>query len=89
MALGATPGAMLQSVMKEILVTVGLGSIVGTGAAIALGRVVESQLFGLAGHDLGTLLSVAAVTLGASALAGYFPARRAARVDPMTVMRRD
>ena len=89
MALGATRGAVLRSVMGETLVTVGCGLFVGAAAAVALGRVVENQLFGLAGHDPATLLLAAAVTLSACMVAGYFPARRAARVDPMTVMRRD
>ena len=90
MALGTTRGAVLRSVMSETLVVVGCGLFVGGGAAaVTLGRLVESQLFGLVGHDPATLLLTAAVTLSACMLAGFFPARRAARVDPMTVMRRD
>lgn len=89
MALGATRGAVLRSVMGETLVVVGCGLFVGAAAAVTLGRVVESQLFGLAAHDPATLLLTAAVTLSACMLAACFPARRAARVDPMTVMRRD
>lgn len=89
MALGATRGAVLRSVMGETLVVVGCGLLVGGAAAVTLGRVVESQLFGLTGHDPATLLLTAAVTLSACMLAACFPARRAARVDPMTVMRRD
>lgn len=89
MALGATRGAVLRSVMGETLVVVGCGLLVGAAAAVTLGRVVESQLFGLTGHDSATLLLTAAVTLSACMLAACFPARRAAQVDPMTVMRRD
>ena len=89
MALGATRGAVLRSVMGETLVVVGCGLFVGAAAAVTLGRVVESQLFGLTGHDPATLLLTAAVTLIACMFAGWLPARRAARVDPMTVMRRD
>lgn len=89
MALGATRGAVLRSVMSETLVVVGCGLLVGGAAAVTLGRLVESQLFGLAAHDPATLLLTAAVTLSACMLAACFPARRAARVDPMTVMRRD
>ena len=89
MALGATRGAVLRSVMGETLAVVGCGLFVGAAAAVTLGRVVESQLFGLTGHDPATLLLTAAVTLIACMFAGWLPARRAARVDPMTVMRRD
>ena len=89
MALGATRGAVLRAVMGETLVVVGCGLFVGAAAAVTLGRVVESQLFGLTGHDPATLLLTAAVTLIACMFAGWLPARRAARVDPMTVMRRD
>ena len=89
MALGATRRDVLGSVMKEVLTTVGLGLAVGLAAASALNRLVESQLFELAGHDPATMLSAVVVTLAASLPAGYLPARRAAGVDPVTAIRCD
>ena len=89
MALGAAGSDVLRSVMGEIMVVVGLGVLVGLGAALALSRFVESQLFGLSGHDPTTILWVVTMTIGASVLAGYFPARRAARVDPVMAIRCD
>ena len=89
MALGAARGDVLRSVMVEISLIVGLGVLVGLDAALAFSGFVESQLFGLAGHDPGTILLAVTVTLGATVLAGYFPARRAARVDPLAAIRSD
>jgi ABC-type antimicrobial peptide transport system permease subunit len=62
---------------------------VGVPAAIGLSRLVKSQLYGLAPHDPMTLfLSIAALAAVAS-LAGFFPALRASRVDPMQALRHE
>ncbi len=64
-----------------------VGGTIGVAAAIGLGRLAGSLLFGLSGHDpLVVALSVVALVLVALA-AGYIPARRASRVDPMTALR--
>ena len=88
-ALGAGRGAVLRSIIGEISAIVGVGALVGLGAALAFSGFVESRLFGLAGHDPGTLVLAIMVTLCATVLAGYIPARRAARVDPLTAIRSD
>ena len=60
---------------------------VGLVAAVALGRLAESMLYELRGHDITVMLS-AAVILGAVALgAGFIPAHRASRLDPMKALR--
>lgn len=87
MALGAEQGRVIWMVMREALLLVGLGIVVGVPAAWGLSRFIESQLFGLKGHDPITM-ALAAIGLGVVAsLAGYLPAWRASRVDPLHALR--
>ena len=87
MALGAERSSVLWLVLKEVALMVGIGVAVGVPLALALSRVVQSQLFDLSAHD-PLALAAAAVFLGIIALAaGYLPARRATRVDPMLALR--
>jgi predicted permease len=87
MALGAAQGKVVWMVMKEVLVLVGIGVGIGVPAALALTRLVRSQLFGIAPNDPSTL-AMAAVGLAVIACAaGYIPAIRASRVDPILALR--
>ena len=80
MALGAERASVLWLVLREVALMVGLGVAIGLPLAFALGRFVQSQLFALSATD--------PIALGAVALlAGYPPARRATRVDPMLALR--
>jgi putative ABC transport system permease protein len=89
MALGAEPGDVLRMVLREALVLVAIGAVVGLPAALAAMRLLQHQLFGVAFVDPPSIL-VALVVLGASAaLAGYLPAARAARVGPLVALRAD
>ena len=89
MALGAERQTVLQMVMRESLVLVAVGVVIGIAAALGAGRFVESLLFGLTPRDVTTNGVAIAVMVGVSALAGYLPARRAARLDPMAALRHD
>jgi predicted permease len=87
MALGAARGDVLKLVMREGLAPVLIGVAIGLPAAIAGGRLITSLLFGLTPADPLTICAATLLLLAVAALAGYLPARRAARVDPMTALR--
>jgi predicted permease len=87
MALGARRGIVLSMVLKETLLTIVTGVIVGLAAAIATTRFISSLLFGLTPHDPATFAWAALLLIGVAALAGYIPARRATKVDPMVALR--
>jgi ABC-type antimicrobial peptide transport system permease subunit len=87
MALGARTGDVVGLVLREALLLLGLGTAIGLPLAIGLARMVQSQLFGIHFADPLTLVAAALLLGLATALAGYLPARRASRVDPMTALR--
>jgi predicted permease len=87
MALGAERSEILGMVLRETAAIVAAGIAVGVPAAWAASNLLKTRLFGLTPHDPWSLgLSVAA-TLVVTILAGYIPARRASRVDPMVALR--
>jgi len=87
MALGAERADVLRLVIREGLKPVLLGICIGLPAAIAGGRLIRSLLFDLEPSDPLTIVLATLLLLAVAALAGYLPARRAARVDPMTALR--
>ncbi|MCC7127015.1 MAG: ABC transporter permease, partial [Acidobacteria bacterium] len=87
LALGAEPGLVIWLVMREVLVLLAIGLTIGVPAAIALGRYVSSQLYGIQPHDPSVAISTVAVLAIVSALAGLIPARRASRIDPILALR--
>jgi predicted permease len=87
MALGAGHGDVLQMVMRMGLRLIGLGTIAGLAVSFGVTRLLASQLWGISPHDPLTLGIVVAVVAISGLAACYFPARRAARVDPMVALR--
>jgi predicted permease len=87
MALGAARSKVLWMVMRESLILVAAGIAIGVPAALVAARLVSKMLFGLSPTDPLSLAGAAMLLLGFAMLAGYIPARRAAKVDPMVALR--
>jgi predicted permease len=89
MALGAEQSRVLRMVLKEVAILIGIGLVIGLGAAIGTTRFVESFLYGMKPNDPWTLTLAAVVLAVVAALAGFLPARRASRLDPMAALREE
>jgi predicted permease len=87
MALGARGQDVLRLIMRETMLLVLPGVALGLGAAVVTTRFISSLLFGLAATDPVTLMAAALLLIVVAAFAGYLPAHRAARVDPMEALR--
>jgi predicted permease len=87
MALGAAQGNVIWMVMRQVLLLVGIGVVVGVPASLALARVIKSQLYGLSAHDLSTVVLATTGLAVIACAAGYIPALRASRVGPMVALR--
>ncbi|MEO7168131.1 MAG: FtsX-like permease family protein, partial [Chthoniobacterales bacterium] len=87
MALGAQRGDVLGMILRQSMLIIGLGLVVGLLGAFALTRWMGSLLYGVGAHDLSIHGLVLILLAGAGLLASYIPARRAMRVDPMVALR--
>ncbi|HLJ50686.1 MAG TPA: ABC transporter permease [Bryobacteraceae bacterium] len=87
MALGAVRGNVMWLVMRETILLVVIGAAIGVPIAFGLTRFVKSFLYGLTPQDPANIVAAAAILTVAMLLAGYIPARRATRVDPMVALR--
>ncbi len=89
MALGASSGNVRLMVLRQVGLMVAIGGVIGIAAAIALGRGAESLLFGVKGFDPLAIVGGAALLSLVALGAGFFPAVRASKVDPMRALRYD
>jgi putative ABC transport system permease protein len=89
MALGAASGSILRLVLRDVATLLAVGIAAGCVIALATTRFAQKLLFGLAPRDLTTLFMAAFILAVVAFTAGYLPARRASRVDPMTVLRNE
>ncbi len=86
MALGAQRQDVLRLVMRESMILVAIGVAIGLGLALATSQFVSTLLYGLPPRDVVTTLLAVGIMVVVSAIAGYLPARRASRVDPMVAL---
>ncbi len=87
MALGAFSGSVIWLVMREVLVLLAIGMAIGLPTAWALTKLVQTQLYGLTAND-PFAISLAVIGIATVAiLAGFVPARKATRIDPMRALR--
>jgi macrolide transport system ATP-binding/permease protein len=89
MALGAQRGAVVRMILRQVVVLAAVGLAIGLPSALVTSKFVGSFLFGMKSNDPRALTLAVAILLGAALLAGYLPARKAARIDPMTALRHE
>lgn len=87
LALGAEPRKVVLRVMSETLTLIAVGVLLGIIAARLTGQLLATMLFGVTAADPITFLVVTIIVAGVAALAGYIPAQRAAKVDPLVALR--
>jgi macrolide transport system ATP-binding/permease protein len=87
LALGATRAGMLRMVLRQSLVLGAVGIAAGLAASVALGRFARNLLFQVTATDPLALAVAGLVMLAVALAAGFFPARRAARIDPVVALR--
>ena len=87
MALGARGNNIVWMILREVLSLVVVGLLIGVPIAVFASRFVKSQLFGLGGSDPITLVGAALTLTVVALLAGFLPARRASRVNPLIALR--
>jgi ABC-type antimicrobial peptide transport system permease subunit len=87
MALGAHAARVRGMVLRQVGIMTLIGGAVGMAGAIAFGKGARSLLYGLQGNDPLVMVSSAIVLAAVSIGAGYLPALRASRIDPMQALR--
>jgi predicted permease len=89
MALGAQRGNVVWMVLREVLIMAAVGLAIGLPTALGTSKFVASFLFGVKPNDASSLLVSVIILVSAALLAGYIPARRASRIDPMIALRHE
>jgi len=89
MALGASAADLQSGIILQTLGLVAIGMLLGSAASWTLARALSGLLYGVTPTDPVTFLGMLIVLTAVSALAGYLPARRASRIDPMVALRAD
>jgi macrolide transport system ATP-binding/permease protein len=87
MALGASRGSVIATVMRGAMWQILIGLAFGIPAALYAGKLMESMLFGVGKYDLAALVGAPLVLVLCGIAAGYIPARRAASIEPMEALR--
>ncbi len=89
MALGAQRGVVVWMVLREVFVLAAVGLMISVPVAFATSKLIKSFLFGMKPNDPLALTAAMMTLLGAALLAGYLPARKASRIDPMIALRHE
>jgi predicted permease len=89
LAMGATRAAVLGMVLKETFVLVAMGLLIGVPATLSATRLISARLFGISPGDPLTIAAAAALLISVALVAGFLPAWRASKVDPMVALRYD
>ena len=87
MALGAARGTVLRMILRESAIVVLIGAAVGLPVSLTAGQVLSTLLYGAKVTDVATIATSLTLVLVGTVAAALVPARRAARTDPMTVLR--
>jgi ABC-type antimicrobial peptide transport system permease subunit len=89
MALGAQARDVRSLILRQAMLPVAIGAVIGIAGFAAVSRVLSSLLFGLSAHDAVAFLAAPAFLSGVALLASYFPARCAASLAPLTALRHE
>jgi macrolide transport system ATP-binding/permease protein len=89
MALGAQRGAVVWMVLREVFILAAVGLAISVPTALGTSKFIESFLFGMKPNDPRALIMAVVILLSAALLAGYMPARKASRIDPMIALRHE
>ncbi len=88
-AVGAQRRSVVLLMLRDVAALLAAGVVLGIAGALAAGRLIESLLYGVQPYEPLQLASALAILVAGTALAAYVPARRAARLDPMTALREE
>jgi ABC-type antimicrobial peptide transport system permease subunit len=89
MALGAKRARVVRMILVQVLALAAVGLVIGVSTAFGASKLVASFLFGMKPNDPIAITAAVVILLAAAALAGYAPARRASRIDPMVALRHE
>ncbi len=89
MALGAQRAQVLRMLLAQVLVLAAVGLAIGVPAAFGASKLVASFLYGMKPNDPLAISAAVAILLGAAMIAGFAPARRASRIDPLVALRHE
>jgi hypothetical protein len=89
MAIGATGKGIRNMVLRDGMLPVGAGMILGLAASLAVNRILQSQLVGVSPYDPATVIGAPVILILVALIACHIPSRRAVRVDPLVALRQD
>jgi ABC-type antimicrobial peptide transport system permease subunit len=87
LALGASPRDVVRLTVSQAARLTTIGAAIGFGLSLALGRLMQAGLVGIATNENQVSIAFAVILIGSALLAGYLPARRAAAIDPLVALR--